>query len=61
MSLITMTEFWSIDSEHNLFREIKGFEIESKIELSIYNRRKRKLISFNNAQRLILYIHEICR
>ena len=41
-----MAEFKSIDSEHQLFREIKGFEIEPKIERSVYNRRKRKLFPF---------------
>lgn len=46
ISLIILAEFKSIDSEHQLFREIKGFEIESKIERSVYNRRKRKLFPF---------------
>lgn len=46
ISLIILAEFKSIDSEHQLFREIKGLEIESKIERSVYNRRKRKLFPF---------------
>ena len=46
ISLIILAEFKSIDSEHQLFRDIKGFEIESKIERSVYNRRKRKLFPF---------------
>ena len=46
ISLILLAEFKSIDSEHQLFRDIKGFEIESKIERSVYNRRKRKLFPF---------------
>src|SRR5690554_7470693 len=46
ISLIVLAEFKSIDSEHQLFREIKRFEIESKIERSVYNRRKRKLFPF---------------
>ena len=46
ISLIILAEFKSIDSEHQLFREIKGFEIESKIERSVYNRRKRRLFPF---------------
>lgn len=46
ISLILLAEFKSIDSEDQLFREIKGFEIESKIERSVYNRRKRKLFPF---------------
>ncbi|MFU2130801.1 IS982 family transposase, partial [Ornithobacterium rhinotracheale] len=33
-------------SEYQLFREIKGWAIESKIERSVYNRRKRKLFPF---------------
>ena len=46
ISLIILAEFKSIDSEHQLFREIKGLEIEGKIERSVYNRRKRKLFPF---------------
>lgn len=46
ISLIILAEFKSIDSEHQLFREIKGLEIASKIERSVYNRRKRKLFPF---------------
>ena len=46
ISLIILAEFKSIDSEYQLFREIKGFDIESKIERSVYNRRKRKLFVF---------------
>lgn len=46
ISLIILAEYKSIDSEHQLFREIQGFEIESKIERSVYNRRKRKLFPF---------------
>ena len=46
ISLIILAEFKSIDSEHQLFREIKGFEIGPNIERSIYNRRKRKLFPF---------------
>ena len=46
ISLVILAEFKSIDSEYQLFREIKGFDIESKIERSVYNRRKRKLFVF---------------
>ena len=46
ISLIVLAEFKSIDSEYQLFREIKGFEIETKIERSVYNKRKRKLFPF---------------
>ena len=43
ISLIILAEFKSIDSEHQLFREIKGLDISSKIERTVYNRRKRQL------------------
>jgi len=46
ISLVILAEFKSIDSEYQLFREIKGMDIESKIERSVYNRRKRKLFPF---------------
>jgi hypothetical protein len=46
ISLIILAEYKSIDSEYQLFREIKGLGIESKIERSVYNRRKRKLFPF---------------
>lgn len=46
ISLIILAEYKSIDSEHQLFREIKDFEIASKIERSVYNRRKKKLFPF---------------
>lgn len=43
ISLVILAEFKSIDSEHQLFREIKGLDIGSKIERTVYNRRKRQL------------------
>jgi hypothetical protein len=46
ISLTILADFKSIDSEHQLFREIKGWEIETKIERSVYNRRKRKLFPY---------------
>ena len=46
ISLILLAEYKSIDSECQLFREIKGFDIESKIERSVYNKRKRKLFPY---------------
>ena len=46
ISLMILAEFKSIDSEHQLFREIKGFEIRPNIEKSVYNRRKRKQFPF---------------
>ena len=44
--MVRKSQFKSINSEYQLFREIKGFEIESKVERSLYNRRKRKLFPF---------------
>ncbi|GGE38237.1 transposase [Psychroflexus planctonicus] len=46
ISLIILAEFKSIDSEYQLFRELKNTELENKIERSVYNRRKRKLFSY---------------
>ena len=52
ISLIILAEFKSIDSEYQLFREIKDFDIASKIERSVYNLRKRKLFPFIEEIRL---------
>jgi hypothetical protein len=46
ISLIILAEFKSIDSEYQLFRELKNTELETKIERSVYNRRKRKLFPY---------------
>jgi len=46
ISLVILAEFKSMDSEHQLFREIQGLDISSKIERSVYNRRKRQLFPF---------------
>jgi len=46
ISLVFFAETKSLDSECQLFREIKGWEIASKIERSVYNRRKRRLFPF---------------
>lgn len=46
ISLIILAEFKSIDSEYQLFRELKDTCVEGKIERSVYNRRKRKLFPF---------------
>lgn len=46
VSLIILAEYKSIDSEYQLFREIQGLEISSKIERSVYNRRKRQLFPY---------------
>jgi hypothetical protein len=39
-------EFLSIDSEYQLFRNLKGTYLFDKIERSVYNKRKRKLFSW---------------
>lgn len=46
ISLIILAEFKSIDSEHQLFRELSGTKLEHKIERTVYNRRKRKLFPY---------------
>lgn len=49
LELIAMNiaaEFCSIDSECQLFREIKGSYLEQKIERSVYNKRKRVLFDY---------------
>ena len=46
ISLVILAEFKSIDSEHQLFRELKDTALENKIERSVYNRRKRKLFPY---------------
>ena len=45
ISLIILAEYKSIDSECQLFRDIKGFDIEPKIERSVYNKRKKRLFT----------------
>jgi hypothetical protein len=52
ISLILLAKFKSIDSEHQLFRELKGTLFESKIERTVYNRRKRKLLPYMEEIRL---------
>lgn len=39
-------QYMGIDSECQLFRTLKGLSLETKIERSVYNRRKRKLAPF---------------
>lgn len=47
ISLIILAEFKSIDSEHQLFREIQGLDISSKIERSVYNKKKTTIVSLH--------------
>ena len=46
ISLLLLAEYKSIDSECQLFREIKYLELGSRIERSVYNTRKRKLFPY---------------
>lgn len=46
IGLIIWAEYKSIDSEYQLFRDIKGTLLDGKIERSVYNRRKRKLFPY---------------
>ncbi|KAA6337157.1 hypothetical protein EZS27_014743 [termite gut metagenome] len=43
VSLNLTAEYMSYNSEFQLFRAIKGTYLETKIERSVYNRRRRKL------------------
>lgn len=52
ISLVLLAEFKSIDSEHQLFRELKSTLLEGKIERTVYNRRKRKLFPYIEEIRL---------
>jgi hypothetical protein len=46
ISLIILAEYKSVDSEYQLFRNLKGTHLDGKIERSVYNRRKRKLFPY---------------
>lgn len=46
VALNITAEFAGIDSEHQLFRNIKGTYLFDKIERSVYNKRKRKLFNW---------------
>ena len=46
ISLLLLAEYKSIDSECQLFREKKYLEFGSRIERSVYNKRKRKLFPY---------------
>lgn len=58
ISLIILAEFKSIDSEYQLFREIKEFDLATRIERSVYNRRKRKLFPFIEKIRMKM-VHQL--
>jgi len=46
VALNITAEYMSYNSELQLFRAIKGTELENKIERSVYNKRRRKLIGY---------------
>lgn len=46
ISLIIWAEYKSIDSEHQLFRDLAETSLNGKIERSVYNKRKRKLFPY---------------
>jgi len=46
VALNITAEYMSYNSELQLFRAIKGTELEDKIERSVYNKRRRKLIDY---------------
>lgn len=52
IALSVLAEFKSVDSEHQLFRELKGTCLEGKIERSVYNKRRRKLFLYTEQLRL---------
>ena len=46
ITLSVVAESSGIDSEYQLFRELRFSELEGLIERSVYNRRKRKLFPY---------------
>jgi len=46
VSLILTAEYMSYNSELQLFRAIKSTELESKIERSVYNKRRKRLVCY---------------
>ena len=53
ISLGLTAEYMGIDSENDLFRKLPAC-LSSKIERTVYNRRKRRLMTYQNAIRLKL-------
>ena len=53
ISLSLTAEYMGIDSENDLFRKLPCF-FQGKIERTVYNRRKRRLMPYQNAIRLEL-------
>ncbi len=63
ISLSLCAEYKSIDSECQLFRDIKNCPLEGRIERSVYNRRKRKLFPFIEKirQTMVHYFNDLER
>lgn len=57
VALILAAEFMSIDSENSLFKEINNQQIPNLIELSQFNKRRRKLFLFSEEVRVKLASH----
>src|SRR5690606_11418543 len=53
ISLSLTAEYMGIDSENNLFRILPPF-FKTRIERTVFNRRKRRLMSYQNAIRMKL-------
>uniref|UniRef100_UPI0039A6CAD2 IS982 family transposase n=1 Tax=Ornithobacterium rhinotracheale TaxID=28251 RepID=UPI0039A6CAD2 len=61
VALNITAEYMSINSELQLFRCIAGTELDSKIERSVYNKRKRKLFSYIEKIKYFGYkLHAVC-
>lgn len=54
VALNITAEYMSYNSELQLFRAIKGTELENKIERSVYNKRRRKLVGYTEKIRQCL-------
>jgi len=54
VSLNLTAEYMSYYSELQLYRAIKGTELENRIERSVYNKRRRKLVVYTEQIRLSL-------
>ena len=54
VALNLTAEYMSYNSELQLFQAIKGTEIETKIERSVYNKRRRKLVDYIEKIRQVL-------
>ena len=56
-ALIITAEYMSYSSELQLFRAIKGTELEGQIERSVYNKRRRKLVGYMLCEQCFLSLN----